>query len=97
MKRSAGFCALVGVLVWVCGSHLALSVPPGPPDKVTLCHVDKATGTGTVIEVAEPAIAAHCRNHDGDWTNDAGGNAPAGAVGTACDPATSGDGKTCGE
>lgn len=79
MKRLLPIFAVAASIVALPLSHLALADPgngrKGPPEKVKLCHVTGTNEDGTryeghVIEVAEPAVKAHC-NH-GDHTPGAG-------------------------
>lgn len=58
--------ALLGLVVTL-GSGLAFegvtlaNHPPGPPDKVTICHNGKVT-----LKLSHQAAAKHLAKHDGD-------------------------------
>jgi hypothetical protein len=83
MKRLAGFTCLAALLMATCATHYAWSLPPAGT-KQKICHFEKGATTGTVLEIAKPAIAAHCKNH-GDTTVITPANA---AVGAACTKTT---------
>jgi len=85
----AGVAALVGLMAFH-GS--AIAQPDGRPaaDKQLICHVSDDNGAH-IIEVAEPAVPAHLRNH-GDCIINSDDRT---LIGEPCDPTDSNDNDIC--
>jgi hypothetical protein len=64
--RIVGLALAAAMVLAVPVSHHLRGAPPGG-DRRLICHFDE-DGTGRVLELPSPAIAAHCAHHTGDYT-----------------------------
>jgi len=89
MWKLMGFLVVVSLVTSLAMFHSA-SPAQARADKQLICHVSDSQGAH-IIEVAEPAVPAHLRNH-GDCLINSTDRA---LIGEACDPTDANDNDIC--